>query len=90
MIAGFRDDGAAVGMSHENNVAAYTVNGGFCNRHIVGQRPRWVLNDDDLIALVLQNFVDTRPSRSIDKTAMNENDGLPVAWLLSIHDAHLS
>jgi hypothetical protein len=42
--------------------------------HIVSQRRRWVLNDADVVAVLLENVVDALPTGAVNKAAVYEDD----------------
>ena len=71
--ASFGDDDATIRMTHEDDIAFRGRDGSPGDRDVVGQRGCWILNDDDLVAVIAQDAMDTGPAGSIDERAMNQN-----------------
>src|SRR5208337_4758919 len=90
VVAGFGDDGAAVRMSHENNGAFLLGDYAFGRGHVVGQRGGRILHDADAIAVLLEDLVDAFPARSIDESAVNQNNRSPSGICIRRHeDLHM-
>src|SRR6185503_6009627 len=88
VIARFRYHHSSVGMSYEHHLAVQTVYCRFCDGDVVGQGFGRVLDDQDVVAVFLENAVNARPSRTIHETTVDENNGLAVSLipLLCIHN----
>jgi hypothetical protein len=74
MVAGFGDDRATVGMADEDRRSFLLVKCSLSNSHVVGMRDRWILNNAHLVARPPEDLIQGLPTRSVDKTAMDEND----------------
>lgn len=74
--ARFGDDDATIGMTDQNDIAVGGGDGALGDGNVVGQGGGRVLDDADLVAVPLQDLVDAFPSRTVDETAVDEDDRL--------------
>src|SRR6266403_1286039 len=74
MVSGFSDYRSPVGMANENRRSVLRCKNSLGNCYVVLQRYRRILDDADLIAVPLQDFVDALPAGAIHKATMDEND----------------
>ncbi len=63
-------------MTDEHDLTVHAVNRGLRGCDVIGQAFGRILNGQDVIALVLQNFVNARPARAIHKPAVNKHNRL--------------
>ena len=78
MIARVCNHHTAVGMSHQNDVTVRAVDGGFRERDVFGQGLGWVLHDYDVVASLLENVVNTGPSRTVHETTVDKDNGFAL------------
>ena len=76
IVTSLGDDGATIGVADENDVAPGGINRALGDGCVVRQADRRVLNDDDVVAVALEDLVHALPSGAIHKSAVNENDAL--------------
>lgn len=74
MVAGFGDDGPAVGVPDQHDVAGLLVENSSGDGDIIGQRKGRVLDDRYLVAGPAQELVHTLPTGAVDEPAMDKND----------------
>src|SRR6266850_329343 len=74
MVSGFSDYRSPVGMANENCRSVLRCKSSLGNRNVVFQRYRRILNDADLVAVSLQDFVDALPAGAVHKATMDENN----------------
>src|SRR6267378_6192248 len=82
IVSGFSDYCSPVGVADENCRSVLRCKNALGSRHVVLQRYRRVLDDADVIAVLLQDTVDTFPARAVCKTSMNQNDVLHGSFSL--------
>ncbi len=63
-------------MTDQNDIAVGGGDGALGDGNVVGQGGGRVLDDADLVAVPLQDLVDAFPSRTVDETAVDEDDRL--------------
>src|SRR6202011_1591108 len=62
---GFGDHRATVGVAHQNHRAILFVNNELRRRYIASQRKGRILDDRDIVVILLQQAVDTFPTRTV-------------------------
>src|SRR5215210_1235785 len=74
MITRLANYRSAVGMANENHRFALRVDYelGCCD--IAFERNRWILDDSDTVAVLLQEVVDSLPAGAVHEPAVHEND----------------
>src|ERR1700686_408541 len=82
IVSGFSDYRSPVGVADENCRSVLRCKNALGSRHVVLQRDRRVLDDADVVAVLLQDTVDTFPARAVYKTSMNQNDVLHGSFSL--------
>src|ERR1700686_1298359 len=76
MVSGFSDYRSPVGMANENCRSVLHCKSSLGNCYVVLQRYRRILDDADVIAVLLQDFVNAFPACAVNKTTVNQNDVL--------------
>src|SRR5256885_6732189 len=61
----------------------------FRSRHIICQREGRILDDRDSVAVSLQGFVDTLPTRSVYEAAVDQNDVLHIGMCARLYHENL-
>jgi hypothetical protein len=70
----FGNHHATIRMADENDLTVRAVNCSFGGGQVVGQGFGRILNHQDIVSLVFQNLVNARPTRTVHKAAVNEDD----------------
>src|SRR5215472_9579379 len=74
IITRLSDHRSAIRVAHENYWAILGIDNEVGCRHIARQRNGRILNYRHVVIILLENIVDTLPTRAVDKAAVNEHD----------------
>src|SRR5882724_2074808 len=58
--------------------------------NVICERYCWILDDADVVAVLLKDFVDVSPTRAIHEATVDENYGLNNRFRYCSHDVFLS
>src|ERR1700755_1987621 len=74
-------------MTDEDDRPARAGNDALRHGYVVSERCRRVLDDADLVAILLQDLVHVFPTRTVDETAMDQNDGTEGGGCNAVHNS---
>src|SRR5437660_4870595 len=76
-------------MADQNHRAVLRGKRSLSYRHIICQREGRILDDRDSVAVSLQGFVDTLPTRSVHEAAVDQNDVLHIGMRARLYHENL-
>src|SRR5205807_5183606 len=76
-------------MADQNHRAVLRGKRSLSYRHIICQREGRILDDRDSVAVSLQGFVDTLPTRSVHEAAVDQNDVLHIGMCAGLYHENL-
>src|ERR1700674_5660960 len=74
IVAGLGNYHPTIGMANKNDKPVLRCDNTFRDRHVVGERYRWVLDDAHVVTVLLQDLVDVLPAGAVHEAAVDEND----------------
>src|SRR6266446_1273947 len=74
IVTRLSDHRPAIGVAHENDGFALSVDDEIGRGDVTCERKGRILDDGDVVAVLFQVLVDTLPARAVYETAVNKND----------------
>src|SRR5437867_11829561 len=90
VVASLCNHCAAVRMSNENHRSAVRRQNALGHSNVICERYCWILDDADVVAFPLKEFVDVSPTRAIHEATVDENYGLNNRFRYCSHNGFLS
>src|SRR2546425_4985840 len=77
-------------MSNENHRTAGRRQNALGHSNVICERYCWILDDADVVAVLLKDFVNVSPTRAIHEATVDENYGLNNRFRYCSHNGFLS